>query len=209
MNMERERELKLEMLNELISTRRIISEEILMVRKEINELETRMERAERFKETEIQTKPVIYEKDLLSEMLPSNEIQEEKNETIILNEIIEPPTFESDIEIPMTIDFDFEKLPKVEPEQKIPQAVIDDAKEKEKKKSVRKDKGFKTISQTAMMILKEKGVPMNVADLKKEVEERRDITIPKSSWYQMVYKMKKELPKVKDAGYGHLQYMGL
>lgn len=192
-----EKTLYLEMLSELISTRRALTEEILLVRTRLTALDDEVKQESEYMSAEsyITLRHNIkreLEKDMREQIKREVEIEHSANQVAV------PDNTKSNMDI---AEFFSESSSVIPPE------VVAEAKYQDNKKMVRKDVSVPVLCNVVIRILKEYGRPMELNKLKAELEADRNNFWKPKSWSQLVWKIKQEEPKLVGAGRGYIQYI--
>lgn len=199
MNKAEERALYLEMLSELISTRRSLTDEILLVRTRLGMLDDEVKQESEYMSAEAY---ITLRNNIKKEL--DKDMREQ-----IKREVMSEYVAEQQTAIPeSTPYFDIDNFLSEPSSSIIEPEVIAEAKYQEKQRTVKKDLSVPVLCNVAIRILKEYGMPMSLDAFKIELEADRNNVWKQKTWTQLVWKMKQHEPKLQGAGRGYLQYVG-
>lgn len=190
MDLIKERQLNYEMLRHLVEERRAITEMMLDIKQTIKRLDGEIER---YQET-LSAKEYINIRNAMKREL--EESMREQLEAEIRQELLLESASNSEV-----------AATELEPSI-IPSEVIEEAKSKEFQEGIKLDISFATIRSLTIAYLKERGVPVATADLKRHLEENRNHTWTMKSFNQLVWRMKREPDdgKLSSPTRGFIQY---
>lgn len=185
MDLLKERELNYEMLRDLVQERRAITEMMLDIKQTIKRLDGEIER---YQET-LSAKEYINLRNSMKRELEVS-MREQIRAELEAEFAQQQPTYE-------------------EPQESsiVPLQEMEHAKEREAKKTSRKDISLQTVCKIALTYCKEIGGMVATDDLKAHLEQNRNHTWTKQSFTQLVWKMKNELGgQLYTPTRGYIQY---
>lgn len=178
----KEKQIYLEMLGDLVKQRRVITEEILLVR---NRLDTLDKEIEQHKEYMSAAEYINIRNSI------RNELEIEMREQV-KNEILAEQRKGKVEEVPS---------PSV-----IPAEVIEESKFVENQKAITKDVSFQTVVQVIKTFLKESGRPVSFDELHAHLEENRNHTWNRKAFSQIMWRAKNEDERIENPTRGFYQY---